>query len=186
MLDRYTTGPLQAVARSRSRRNRRASFILFVGRGPVNPAIRLVLSLWLRRWEAIMASNWGPRPRAQGVKCPEDHVLAPGRPRHEGRRDTTLWLLHQPLAPRAAVRRRREWWPSPLVGGRRSRSRRLRPAHALMTTATCCESYVVLRLSAGSPCFSSLSSPSCCADMFTRTPQRSRPIATKAATATTT
>jgi hypothetical protein len=43
-----------------------------------------------------------------------------------------------------------------------------------------------LRLSAGPPCYSSLSSPSCCADRLTRTSQRRRPIATKAATATTT
>ena len=186
MLDRYTTGPRQRVARGRSGRHRQASFILFVDCGPVNPAIRFVHSLWLRGPAAIMASNWGPRPRAQGVKCPEDHVLAPGRPRHAGRRDTTLWRRHQPLAPRAAVRHRRGRWLSPPVAGHRSMPRRLRPAHAPTTTATCCESYVVLRLSAEPPCFSSLSSPSCCADRLTWTSQRRRPIATKAAMATTT
>jgi hypothetical protein len=186
MLDRYTTGPRQCVARDRCGRYRRASLILFALWGPVNPAICPVPSLWLGRWEAIMASNWGPHPRAQGVKCLEDHVLAPGRPRHAGRRDATLQRRLQPMDPRAAAERGHGWWPSPSAAGHRLRSRPLRPAHAPMTTATCCESYVVLRLSAGQPCFSSLSSPSCCANTVTRTPQRRRPIATKAATATTT
>ena len=87
MLDRYTTGPLTTWGPPPQEAGLSGQVDSSLAAGPLStssPPVAVIVAWRVGRYND---GELSPRSRVQGVQCPEDSVLAPGRQHRARERD---------------------------------------------------------------------------------------------------